>query len=91
MPDGGWLIVIIVGVLLLAVFGYMLVKGHLDANRMAKTIGNHAKKLSGYLSKKRKHQEEAEKEKAKNPEPKPYDPNNVVDFLDRTNKKWPPD
>ena len=91
MPSGGWLILAIFGVFILGVFAYLLIKGHLDGKRVAATIDKHAKKFSNYLSEKRKHKKEAEAEIKENEAPKTYDPDNVVDFLDRTKKKWPPE
>lgn len=90
MPDGGWLIVIIVGVVLLGVFGYLILKGHIDGKKVAKTIAEHSGKIADYLSKKRKHQKEADAARDKLPEPKPFSPDGVDDLLDRTNKPWPP-
>lgn len=90
MPDGGWLIVVIVAIFLVGVFGYLIWKGHIDKKELAKTIAEHSGKLADYLSRKRKHQKEAEQDRSGIPKPKPYSPEGVDELLDRT-KSWPPD
>ena len=88
MPS--WLIIVLVGVVAAAFFGYLLMKGHLNAKRARMTFEAFQQGLKGYMDEKRRLKEKADKEKAALPKPKPYSPKAVLDFLKRTKKPWPP-